>query len=59
MQQRHALGALFVVIAAVFGLIAIASARAGQWVIAVAALALALWMGSTALRALGRRRARS
>lgn len=59
MQQRHALGVLFLAIAAVFGLIAVASARAGQWVIAAAALALGLWMGSTALRALRRRRTRS
>ncbi len=58
-QHRHALGALFFAIALVFGLIAVAAAQAGQWVIGAAALALALWMGSTSLRALRRKRSRS
>ena len=40
--------ALFLVITASFGAIAVWSATAGQWVIAACAAALCLWMGSFA-----------
>ncbi|HVM68967.1 MAG TPA: hypothetical protein VM204_03935 [Gaiellaceae bacterium] len=55
MQQRHALGLLFLGIALSFGLIGLAAARAGEWVIAVAATALGAWMATLALRGLRRR----
>ncbi len=53
-MQRRALGLLFAVLAAGLGAIAFysASAGGGAWVLAVAAGALAVWMGSLALRAL-------
>jgi nitrate reductase NapE component len=56
--QRRALGLLFAVIS--LGLVAIAAAAllgahgGARWVIALAALALAAWMGSTAAAALRR-----
>ncbi|HLG08104.1 MAG TPA: hypothetical protein VI409_05480 [Gaiellaceae bacterium] len=53
-MQRRLLGLLFAVLAAGLGLIAVFSALegGGAWVIALAALALALWMGDLARRAL-------
>jgi len=56
--HRRALGLLFAVLAVGLGLIALFSALEGgrAWVIALAAAALALWMGSLARRALSRRR---
>jgi hypothetical protein len=54
-QQRHALGVLFLVLAGVFALIAVASARAGEWVLAAAAGALGTWLLSLARAALRRR----
>jgi fatty acid desaturase len=53
-SQRRALGALFTVLAAVLAAIAAAAligagGSAARWVIAVAALALAGWLGSLAL----------
>ena len=56
--QRRLLGVLFAVLAAGLGLIAVFSALegGGAWVIALAAAALALWMGDLARRALTRRR---
>jgi hypothetical protein len=48
---------LFTVIAVAFGGLALASARAGQWVIAAAAAALGLWMASLAWGVLRRTRA--
>ncbi len=54
-SQRLALGALFAVLAIGLGAIAAAAARAGRWVIGAPAAALALWMGSLALRVLQRR----
>ena len=53
-MQRRALGLLFAVLAAGLGAIAVFSALAGgrAWVLALAAAALAVWMGSLALRAL-------
>ena len=41
-------------LALAFAGIAVAAGTAGQWVVAVAAAALALWMGGLALRALRR-----
>ena len=54
-SQRRALGALFTVLAAVFVAVAAAAligagGSAARWLIAVAALALAGWLGSLALR---------
>ena len=56
--HRRALGFLFAVLAAGLGLIAVFSALegGGAWVIALAAVALAFWMGDLARRALMRRR---
>jgi len=55
--HRRALGLLFAVLSAGLGLIAVFSALEGgrAWVIAIAAGALAVWMGGLARRALGRR----
>jgi hypothetical protein len=55
--HRRALGALFAVLAAGLGLIALFAALEGgrAWVIALAAAALADWMGGLARRALSRR----
>ena len=55
MQQRHALGLLFVLLAASFAGIAVAAGRAGVWVVALAAAAIGGWLASLALRALRRR----
>jgi len=51
-QQRRALGLLFLVLAACFAGIAVAAARAGVWVIALAGAALGIWLGSQAIRGL-------
>jgi len=53
-MQRRALGVLFTALALVFLLVAVAATGHGVrgWVIAVAALAIALWLGSLALSAL-------
>jgi hypothetical protein len=52
--RRRPLGALFLALAVGFAAIAFFAARAGgtAWVIAVAAVALALWMGESAFRML-------
>ena len=55
MQQRHALGLLFLFLAACFAGIALAAGRAGQWVIALAAAVLGAWLATMALRGLRRR----
>jgi hypothetical protein len=57
--QRWLLGVLFVALAVGLALTAVYSALEGgrAWVIAVAAAALAVWMGDLARRALVRRRA--
>ena len=55
MQQRHALGLLFLFLAACFAGIAVAAARAGVWVIALAAAVLGAWMATMSLRGLRRR----
>jgi len=54
-QQRHALGLLFLLLAASFGGIAVTAGRAGVWVVALAAAVLGGWLASLALRALRRR----
>jgi hypothetical protein len=51
-RQRRALGTLFLVLAVLFAGIGYAAVVAGVWVIAVAGVALALWIGSFGLRAL-------
>jgi hypothetical protein len=56
--QRRLLGLLFAALAAGLGLVAVYAALEGgaAWVIALAAAALATWMGDLARRALIRRR---
>jgi hypothetical protein len=49
--QRRALGALFLVLTALFAGIALAGADGGVWPVAVAGGALALWMLSLVVRA--------
>ena len=51
-MQRRALGLLFAALAAGLGAIAVYSALSGgrAWVLALTAAALAVWMGSLALR---------
>jgi hypothetical protein len=51
------LAALFTLIAVTFGLIAVWSASAGEWVIAVAAAALAAWMATFSWSAIRKTRA--
>ncbi len=51
-SSRRALGVLFVLLAVLFAGIAYAAAVGGVWVIVVASVALALWIGSFGLRAL-------
>ena len=55
-MRRLGLVVLFGVITCAFGGIAVAAALAGRWVIAVAAVALAVWMGSFASSGLRKRR---
>jgi hypothetical protein len=54
--QRRALGLLFAVLAAVFLLVAVAATGHGVrgWIVAVAALAIAVWLGSMAVSAFRR-----
>jgi hypothetical protein len=54
--QRRLLGLLFAVLSAGLGLIALFSALegGGAWVIALAAAAIAVWMGDLARRSLMR-----
>ncbi len=47
-SQRRALRALFLVLTAAFLLIALWAARAHVWVVALAAVALGLWLASLA-----------
>jgi hypothetical protein len=55
--QRRALGLLFAVLAAALAAIAVLSALEGgrAWVVALAAAALALWLGDLARRSLAAR----
>ena len=57
-RQRRALGTLFLLLAVLFAGIGYAAVVAGIWVVAIAGVALALWIGSFGLRALLMRRAR-
>jgi hypothetical protein len=57
-SQRHALGALFLILFLFFAGIAVAAFDAGVWPIALAAAALALWLSTLAGRALIVRRLR-
>ena len=50
--QRRALGVLFLVLTALFAFIAAAALDARQWIVAVAAAALAAWLASMAWRGL-------
>ncbi len=52
-MQRRALGFLFIALSAGLLLVAVAATGHGArgWIIAVAALALAVWLGSMALSA--------
>jgi hypothetical protein len=54
-SQRVALGALFVLLALALLGIAVAAARAEQWVITIAAAAVGLWLATLAARALRQR----
>ncbi|MGH3127161.1 MAG: hypothetical protein ACRDPX_04505 [Gaiellaceae bacterium] len=58
-MQRRLLGLLFVALAVGLALVAVFAALEGgsAWVIALAASALAVWLGDLGRRALGRRRA--
>jgi Flp pilus assembly protein TadB len=49
--QRRALGALFLVLSALFVGISVAGANAGVWPVAIAGAALALWMLGLVARA--------
>jgi hypothetical protein len=51
-SQRRALGALFILLAALFAGIAVAAVAARVWVVAFAAIVLAAWLGGMAVRAL-------
>ena len=51
-SQRYALGVLFLVLTALFAVIAISALLAGVWVIAAAGGVLALWLASMSARAL-------
>jgi hypothetical protein len=57
--QRRLLGILFALLAAGLALVAVFSALegGGVWIVALAAAALAVWLGDLARRALIRRRA--
>jgi hypothetical protein len=50
-SQRHALGALFLVLAGLFAGITVSAVSAEVWPIAIAAAPLALWLASMAARA--------
>ena len=51
-SHRRRLGVLFLILAALFAVIAVAAAEARVWPVAVAGAALALWLGSLAVAAL-------
>ncbi len=57
-RPRRALGTLFLMLAVLFAGIAYAAVVARVWVIAVAGVALAVWIGTFGLRALVMRRVR-
>ena len=49
--QRRALGALFILLSALFAFITLAAANAGVWPVAIAGGALCFWMVGLAVRA--------
>ena len=49
--QRRALGALFLLLSALFAGIAVAGVNAGVWVVAIAGAVLCLWMIGLVVRA--------
>ncbi|HXV58341.1 MAG TPA: hypothetical protein VD704_10780 [Gaiellaceae bacterium] len=53
-MRRRPLGALFLVLAGAFAAVAVYAALSGgaAWVVALAAAALAVWMGDLAFRSL-------
>lgn len=51
-SQRHALGLLFVVFVVGFAFVAIAAAKADEWVIGAASGALGAWMATLAVKLL-------
>jgi hypothetical protein len=53
---RYSMPVLFAVLTIALALIAYASADHGQWVIAIPAIVITLWMGSFALASLRRTR---
>jgi hypothetical protein len=55
MSQRHALGLLFLALAAAFAVIAYSAGREGVWPVTLAALVLGGWMLTMSLRLLGKR----
>jgi hypothetical protein len=54
--SRFALPALFSLLTLSFAAIAVSSANHGRWVIAIASVAITVWMGSFALASLRRTR---
>jgi hypothetical protein len=55
-KQRHALGALFILLAAGFAGVAYAAGQGRAWPVAVAAAVLAVWLAGMAVRLLTRSR---
>ena len=55
LSQRRALGALFALLTLLFALIAVAALGAGEWIVGIAAAALALWVGGLAVRSIAAR----
>ncbi len=51
-SQRRALGLLFLLLTAIFVVIAVAAGGAGVWPVALASGALAVWLGGLAFDAL-------
>jgi hypothetical protein len=54
-KQRHALGLLFTFLGVALGLVALAAADAGEWVVTFGAAVIAVWLLLTAFQALRRR----
>jgi hypothetical protein len=55
MKQRHALGLLFAFLGAALGLVALAAADAGEWIVTFGAAVIGGWLLLTAFQALRRR----
>ncbi len=54
-KQRHALGLLFAFLGAALGLVALAAADAGEWVVTFGAAVIGGWLLLMAFQALRRR----